>query len=355
MEHIIAQDIEELVRRPNLDVSKLKNTAILVAGGNSLLGKYIVWLICHLNRFEDFNITLYVLVRNLKKAQVIFGEWADQDYFHFIHQDICDPIDSVLIDEEKGIDYIFHFAGSASARFITEDPTGIIRANTLGTMRLLDIARRMRAKNIAFASTREIYGKLPDDITYIKETDVGALDTLHPRNSYPESKRMAEALLVAYEKQFGVPHTILRIAHTYGPGMEIENDGRVMADFIGAVARKEDIVLNSDGHARRSFCYITDCIDGILRATLTECEYRVFNLANETEPYMVREVAQMAVDSFPELGLKVTFSNETEGAFKGGYNPLPLIQLDTGRIESLGWKPHISLEEGIKRTILSFW
>lgn len=360
MNHIISQDMEELVKRPGIDWARLKGSTVLVAGGNSLLGKCLVWLFCYLNEEKDFGITLYVLVRNLEKAQESYKAWVGHEYFNILHQDICDPLDMASKGAPRQIDYLFHFAGSASARLIAQDPTGIIKANTLGTIRVLDLARTMQARNVVFASTREVYGRLPEDVTLIKETDMGVLDPLLPRNSYPESKKAAEALFVAYTQQFGVPSTILRIAHTYGPGMAIDNDGRIMADIIGAVVRKEDIVITSDGTARRSFCYITDCLDGMVRAMLSDSGPtgsgpKVFNLANETEPYMIKEVAQMAADSFPGLNLKVSLSPEGEGAFKGGYNPLPLVQLDTGRIASLGWKPLVPLQEGLRRTVASFW
>ena len=355
MNAIVLKDIEELVGRPGFDTSSLRGSTVLIAGGNSLLGKYLISLLCYLNEYRDYQITLFVLVRNLEKAQALFSEWTEKDYFHFVHQDICDSIDTENNAALQKVDYIFHFAGSASARFISQDPTGVIKANTIGTINILEFAKAAQAKNVIFASTREIYGKLPDGTTYIKETDMGALDPLHPRNAYPESKKMAEATLVAYAQQFGVPYTILRMAHVFGPGMEINNDGRVMADFIGAIVRKEDIVLNSDGTALRSFCYITDCIDGMLRALFSQKEARVFNLANETEQHMIKAVAQIAVDSFPELNLKVSFSHDEDSKYKGGYNPVPLVQLDTQRIESTGWKPLVSLQQGIARTVQSFW
>ena len=354
MHEIIIQDMEELAQRPGLALEKLRGSTVLVAGGNSMLGKYLAWLFCFLNERKGFGITLYVLVRNLEKAKTSYQEWADRDYFYFLHQDICEPIGLKNMRPPEKVDFIFHVAGSASASFIARDPVGIIRANTLGTTNMLEFARQTKAQ-VVFASTREVYGKLPESITRIKEDDMGVLDPIHPRNSYPESKKMAEALLVSYEKQYGVAYTLLRIAHAYGPGMEINNDGRVMADFIGAVVHKQDIVLNSDGSACRSFCYITDCIDGILRAALCSSAQKMFNLANETEPQMIRDVAQSLIGTFPELDLKVKFSTEAGGIHQGGYNPIPMVSLDTTRIESIGWKPLVRLQEGMKRTVLSFW
>lgn len=351
---MIAQGIEELVGRPGLELDRFKGSTVLVAGGNSLIGKHLVWLFCHLNEHEGFAMTVYVLVRNLEKAHQAFGEWADKGFLFFLHQDVRDPIELPADPPPAALDFIFHLASSASARLIAEDPVGIIQANTAGTVNILELARTAGAKHVVFASTREVYGALPAGTTRISEDDMGTLDPVHPRNSYPESKRAAEALLVAYAQQHGVPYTILRIAHTYGPGMDIGDDGRIMADILGAVVRREDVVLTSDGSARRGFCYVTDCIDGILRAMLSETEVRVFNLANETEQHAVRTVARMAVEAFPEHGLKVRFSAGVADTSKRGYNPIPLVPLDTAKIEALGWRPFVTLREGMRRTVLSF-
>jgi nucleoside-diphosphate-sugar epimerase len=203
-----------------------------------------------------------------------------------------------------------------------------------------------------FASTREIYGQVPKDCSRLRESDIGILDPSLPRNSYPESKRMAEAMLVSSARQFSLPYTILRISHTYGPGMEIHNDGRIMADIIGSLVRRQNIVLTSDGSALRSFCYISDCVDGILRAMLSDVPPRLMNLANETEPLMVKDLAQLAVDCFPELNLSVEFA---DSGLTGAYSAIPLVPLDTSKIESLGWRPLVSLTEGLRRTVLSYW
>jgi len=353
MNAVVINDCEELIKRLGFKLETFKNSTVLISGGNSMLGKALINLFCYLNKHYEYRITIFNLVRNLEKTQKIFEEWIDQEFFHIIHQDVCDPIDVAQYEDLRNVEYIFHFAGSASARLIAEDPTGIIKANTLGTINLLDFAHSIHAKNVIFSSTREIYGgMLRDD--WIKETDMGVLDPSIPRNAYPTSKRLAEALFVAYAKQFGVPYTILRMAHIYGPGMEIDNDGRVMADIVGSVVRRKNIVLYSDGTAMRSFCYLTDCVDGILRALLSNAESRFFNLSNEIEPIMIKEAAQMAVASFPERSLKVLFSHDESANYQGGYNPLPLIPLETGKLESYGWKPCVTLQEGMKRTIESF-
>jgi nucleoside-diphosphate-sugar epimerase len=217
----------------------------------------------------------------------------------------------------------------------------------------LEFARKKNVANTVFASTREVYGSVPD-VTRIKETDAGITDQIDPRNCYPESKRLAEAIFVAYASQYGVSYTILRIAHTYGPGMTLENDGRVMADFIAAAVAGRPIRLNSDGSAMRSFCYVSDAVDGIVRAILTDDENGVYNLSNETEPYPIRETASILAEMFADRGVSVSYADPNDSAYKGGYNKTPLVQMDTSRMEELGWTPKVQLKEGMRRTVESF-
>jgi nucleoside-diphosphate-sugar epimerase len=342
---IIENDLNELLSN-KYNFERMENKTVLIAGANSLIGRYLAQLFLSLNEKKIQNIKVVILVRNSEKAKSTYREYLKEDYFEILNQDIIDPI-----SYEGQIDYIFHFAGSASPKYIIEDSVGIIKANTIGTINILDLAKEKGVIKVVFASTREVYGKTDATILRIKETDVGALDQIVPRNCYPESKRIAESLFVAYAQQYGVNYSVLRIAHTYGPGMIIEDDGRVMADFIGAVVRHENIFLNSDGTARRSFCYITDAIDGILRATLSGDANQVYNLANETEPYPIRDVAQMLSEIFPERNINIVFANEKDSVFSGGYSKIPLVQMDTSKLEKLSWKSKVSLREGMKRTV----
>ena len=217
----------------------------------------------------------------------------------------------------------------------------------------MEFAKTKKVKNILFTSTREIYGKLNPDITVIDENEMGTIDTLESRSCYPESKRVAETIFKADYNQFDIPYTIARIAHTYGPTMAIENDGRIMADLIGFVVNNQNIALSSDGSAVRAFCYVTDAIIGMTKILLEGQIGEAYNLANETEPYMVREVAKMLIDIFPEKELELTL-NQSSNFQKGGYLKNPIVRLDTAKLEGLGWKPDVSLREGMKRTVNYF-
>lgn len=343
MNKIVSSDMTGLIETcPYID--EFRDKTILITGATGLIARNLTYFFLELNKQKNTNVKVLALVRNLEKSKKAFADYLDDENFEFLVQDVCDSI-----NYEGNVDYIFHAAGSCSAYAIKTNPVGIIKANTLGTANVLDFAKDKNVKNVVFPSTREIYGKV-EGVDKIDESTMGTLDPLNFRNCYPESKRLAEAIFRSYYEQYNVPFTILRIAHTYGPTMEINNDGRVMSDFVGFVVRGENIVLNSDGTAIRAFCYVTDAINGILDVMVKGEIGEAYNLANETEPYMIRDVAQKLVSLYPEKGLEVVFTNPTD-EIKKGYVGYKIVKLDTSKLESLGWRPVVELADGMKRTV----
>lgn len=345
MNKVIEKDIYELVGNSDSFVDNLRNTTVMVTGANGLIAKYYIYYLCGLNKYKNLNIKIVAGARSIEKAKNNFSDCFDDENFSLIEQDVLEPL-----QYEGNVDYIIHTAGQASAYFIVNDPVGIMKANTIGTINVLEFAKEKSVKNLLFTSTREIYGKLAHDVTLIKESEIGSIDTLDSRSCYPESKRVSETLLKAYNKQFDVPFVVTRIAHTYGPTMTIKNDGRVMSDFINFIVNGENIVLNSDGSAKRSFCYITDTVYGMTVAMLKGKIGEAYNLANEQEPYPIRETAQKLVSLYPEKQLEVKYK-EADEATKQGYNKIPLVQMDTSKLEDLGWEPKVPLKDGLKRTV----
>lgn len=347
MNKIIHEDILNLIDNKDLDFENFRGKSILVTGANGLIAKYFTYFFLYLNREKNLGMNIIALVRNLGKAKVSYEDFLSDSSFHILNQDVCDAI-----NYDGGIDYIFHAASSASATAIRTNPVGVIRANTIGTINVLELAKEKNAK-VLFPSTREVYGEVKN-VSKIAETDMGVIDPINGRNSYPESKRLAEALFVAYSNQYNVPFNIFRIAHTYGPTMEINNDGRVMSDFICNVVNNEDIVLNSDGTSIRAFCYVTDAIKAILYVMLKGNENEVYNLSNETEPYMIRDVAKMLVELYPEKNISVKFANVDHSIIKSGYVNYKIVEMSNEKLNNLGWMPTVKLEDGLKRTVDSY-
>lgn len=343
MNKVIQNDMDRLVKKcPYKD--ELKDKTILITGATGLIALNLSYFLLELSRQEKTNTKVVALVRNMDKAKSFFKDYLDDENLIFLNQDVCDPI-----KYDGKVDYIFHAAGNASAAAIKANPVGIIEANTIGTMNVLRFARDNNVTKVIFPSTREIYGKV-DGVDSITESTMGVIDPMNSRNCYPESKRLSEALFVSYAEQYGVNFDIVRIAHTYGPGMAIMNDGRVMADFIGAIVNNQNIVLNSDGTAIRGFCYVTDTVEGIMHVLCRGNKNEAYNLANETDHHMIREVADMLVNIYPEKGLKVEFTNPTD-EIKKGYVGYKIVKLDTSKIEGLGWEPEIKLLDGMKNTV----
>ncbi len=342
---VVQEDLARMTRRES-EYRDLKNKSVLVTGATGMLASYCVFLLCYLNEHFDYHTTVYALMRNKQKAEEMFAGVGCPDSLRFVVQDVCEEI---ALDAP--VHYIIHAAGNASAYAILHNPSDIVRTNTLGTIRVLDLAKQTGAR-VLFTSTREVYGDTPGR-TVLCENDCGSLDQTDPRSCYPESKRVAETLFVSYGKQYGTAYVINRIAHVYGPGMAIGQDGRIMSDLIGAAVRGEDIVLHSDGTALRAFCYLTDAVAGMFLTLLKGENGGIYNLANETEERSVKEAAQMLIALFPDKNMHLVVEGKPLKDLKG-YLKTARIPLDTARLEALGWKPEVSLEQGMLRTVNSY-
>ncbi len=323
---------------------QLDGKTVLITGATGMLASYVAWLLLFLREQSGIRVSVVALCRDARKAEAYFGPFAGRPYFRLLLQDVCDPI-----CYNGTVDYVFHLAGHASPHFINTDPVGIMRCNLQGTMNLLDWVRGAAVSKVIFASTREVYGK-NDEAERLDEMAYGSLDPLDDRSCYPEGKRAAEALLRSYYLQYGIPYHIARIAHAYGPSMQLENDGRVMADLMGDAVAGRDIVLKSSGEAVRSFLYLTDAIVGLFTILFRGEQARAYNLANETEPISVKDLAQLLASFSRDKSVQVVMS-ETE---RKGYCAYRRTALDTAALEQLGWKPQVSFREGITRVLRSW-
>ena len=200
---VVQSDLAELLNI-NLDFEKIKGKTVLITGATGMLATYLIYFLMYLNDERDAGITIYGLVRNINKFKEKFLYNNRKDLIPIV-QDVCDDIDI-----DSNIDYIIHMASSANPKTIISDPVGIIKSNVFGTFNVLNLAQRKNSE-VIFTSTREVYGKVSDDIKYIKEDDMGALNCFEQRACYPESKRIAETILYNYHVQYGVKFKNLRI------------------------------------------------------------------------------------------------------------------------------------------------
>jgi dTDP-glucose 4,6-dehydratase len=253
--------------------------------------------------------------------------------FTFIKHDITNYI---YIDGP--VDFVLHWASPASPIDYLELPIPTLKVGALGTHKALGLAKAKGARFV-IASTSEVYG---DPLEHPqKETYWGNVNPVGPRGVYDEAKRFAEAMTMAYHRYHGVDTKIVRIFNTYGPRMRV-NDGRAVPAFMSQALRNEDVTVFGDGSQTRSFTYITDLVDGIIRLMLSK----------ENDPVNIGNPREMTIQEIAETIIKMTRSTS-----RIVYRPLPtddpkIRQPDITRARTLlQWEPKVSLEEGLVKTI----
>ena len=256
--------------------------------------------------------------------------------FEFIKHDVTN-----YIYLPGPVHYVLHWASPASPIDYLELPIPTLKVGALGTHKALGLAKAKGAKFV-IASTSEVYG---DPIEHPqKESYWGNVNPVGPRGVYDEAKRFAEAMTVAYHRYHGLDTKIVRIFNTYGPRMRIR-DGRAVPAFISQALRHEDVTVFGNGHQTRSFCYISDLVDGIIRLMLSA----------ENDPVNIGNPAEMTIEDIAKTIIEMTGSKS-----RIVYKPLPVDdpkvrKPDITRARTLlGWEPKVGLREGLTSTIEYF-
>jgi dTDP-glucose 4,6-dehydratase len=265
------------------------------------------------------------------------GHLAGNKDFHFIKHNVSNFI---FLPDEK-IDYVFHFASPASPIDYLELPIPTLKVGALGTHNALGLAKDKKATFI-LASTSETYG---DPLVHPQKEDYwGNVNPIGPRGVYDEAKRFAEAMTMAYHRYHKVDTRIVRIFNTYGPRMRLR-DGRVVPAFIGQALNGKPLTVFGDGSQTRSFCYVSDLIDGIFKLAMSDFH----------EPVNIGNPREMTIKQFGEEIIRITGARSAME-----YKPLPeddpkVRQPDISRAKKvLGWEPKVQFDEGIKKTIEYF-
>lgn len=347
MNKVLKRDLQEIFEDKQIPWENFRGTSVLITGATGMLPSYMLWTFIYLNEYQDYNIMIYAIVRDGERAKKVLGEYSDADYLHIIVQDVAEPI-----QVDVPIHYIIHAASQASPKYYSSDPVGTINANVLGTVNTLNLARHQKDfRGYLYFSSADIYGIVPPEHIPFKETDYGYIDLLNVRSCYCESKRMGEQLCVAYNHQYGIPTHMIRIFHTYGPFMRLD-DRRAFADFVRNIVNNEDIVLLTDGSTQRTFCYVTDAIRAYFMVLLRGESGLAYNVANTNEFVSIRQLAETLVSLYPEKGLKVKMMTDPSDIVTNQMNnPVKVAIPDCSPINALGWNAKISIAEGFRRTI----
>jgi UDP-glucuronate decarboxylase len=333
--NVINEGVREIVSSLKEEGISFSDLHILITGGAGFIGSWTCDVLIEMG-------ARVTCIDSLVSGQMSNIEHLlNNENLNFIEHDISKPI----YFKEK-FDIVMHMASRASPFEFDKFPIQILKANTMGIWVALGIAKEHNARFL-YTSTSEVYGDPDESFIPTPETYNGNVNPIGPRSCYDESKRAGEAFVKAYELQHGLDTRIVRIFNSYGPRMRTGDIyGRVVPRFIDQALKGEPITVFGDGSQTRSFTYITDQIEGILRLTSMDAKGEVVNIGNDKETSIL-ELAEL-VKRLTGSQSKITFY------------PLPKDDPkrrcpDISKAKRLlKWKPKVSLEEGIKKTIKWF-
>ena len=303
---------------------------ILITGGAGFIGSHLG------DRFLREGHEVICLDNLITGSTDNISHLAGNAKFSFIKHDVTN-----YIFVEGELDAILHFASPASPVDYLQYPIQTLKVGSLGTHKALGLAKEKKARFL-LASTSEVYG---NPLVHPQKEDYwGNVNPIGPRGVYDEAKRFAEAMAMAYHRHHGVDTRIARIFNTYGPRMRL-NDGRVVPNFIYQALKGEDLTVYGDGSQTRSFCYVDDLVEGIVRLLLSP----------ETGPVNLGNPGEYSILQFAREILEITGSRS-----RVVYQPLPVDDPQVRKPdirkarEVLGWSPKVDLKEGIRQTIPYF-
>ena len=300
---------------------------VLVTGGAGFLGSHLC------DRLISDGNDVICLDNLFTGSKENIRHLLENPHFEFIRHDVTDPI-------QLEVDQIYNLACPASPPHYQYDPVKTAKTSVYGAIHMLDLAKSKKAR-ILQASTSEVYGD--PEVHPQPESYRGCVNTIGIRSCYDEGKRMAETLFFDYHRQYGVEIKVIRIFNTYGPRMNPE-DGRVVSNFIVQALRGEDITMYGEGTQTRSFCYVDDLIDGMVRLMNSPAEFTgPVNIGNPGE-FTMLELARKVIDMTGSKSQIVFRPLPSDDPLQRK----PVISLAK---EALGWEPSICLDEGLEKTI----
>ena len=317
---------------PWIDKEYFKDKTIILAGGCGFLGSWLSSTLCNLES------KVYAIDNLSTGTNHHLENLQNFSNFHFINKNIQEISDSDLPEKP---DLVFHFASRASPEDYRLYPIDTLESNSVGTKNLLEYTRKNKSKFI-FASTSEIYGN-PDTVP-TPESYYGYVNTMGERSCYDEGKRYSESLIYAYHQTYNLDTRVVRIFNTYGPGLRPDGVyGRALSRFVLQCLRKEPITIYGDGSQTRSFNYVTDTISGILGM--------VTNKSFNSIPVNVGNNHEITILQLAKI-IKKILQSDSPIIFQSPAKDDPKRRCaDTTRLKTIGWKPQISLENGLAETI----
>ena len=317
----------------DLPWEKLENRTILVTGGTGLIGMNMISALIHAGRERGLRLKVCAVVRDTAKAGRVFGSLVNAPELHLLTGTMEE-----LPPLPENIDYWIHGACPTASAFMNEHPVDVIRTSVEGTIGLLEEAKKRRTQGFVFLSSMEAFGEVNTE-ELLKEGSLGKVDLKKTRSCYPESKRMCEMLCTAYAAQYGLPSMSIRLAQTFGPGVDY-NDRRVFAMMTRNAIDGKDIVLATKGTSRHPYLYTAQAVTAILTVLLKGVPGETYNAANPATYCSIFEMGEMVAREV--AGGKIAVRVD-EGGDASRYPAPSFLNMDISKIQSLGWEPENDL------------
>lgn len=323
----------------------LSGSRILITGASGMIGTILTDILMCRSIYYKNKIRVVAIGRNELQAFERFQYYWDNEYFSYYHHDVTQPL-----EEQGDFDYIIHAACYNHPTAYSADPVGTIIANVTSTCELLNYGVKHHIKRFVFLSSTEIYGKSYGFVQRFKEQFCGYLDCNTLSAGYPESKRTGEALCNAFGKSHNLDFVIPRLGKVFGPTMR-ESDSKALSQFLQWGISGHSIILQTNGLQRYSFCYAADAALAALTILMRGEKGNAYNVADDQMDFTLKEIAKMIGRS---TNTRVVHAISDLEELAG--NKKPAVSLvDCTKLRKLHWKPMVSFQEGIQRTVSILW
>jgi len=324
--------------------SFLDSKRILITGGTGLIGSIYAKAFLYINSKCNLNMKIAITFRDHSKLNNKFSDYIGREDFTAIYWDAFEKFNTNEI-----YDIVLHTVNITSSKLYVDKPVDTIMTTISGSNNLMDFFREKKIDSFIYLSSMEIYGEIQNDNIFTSENSYGFIDLLNPRSSYPLSKQLSENLCIGYHKQYNLPTKIMRLAQTFGAGIDW-SENRIFAQFSKSIINNSDIILHTDGSSRGNYVSIVDSFIACIYIILYGENGEAYNVVNEENFSTIIDMANKVINLYPEKKLLIKF-NIPESNMVYGYAPKTHLRLSSKKLERLGWKPIKNLSQMYVDTI----
>ena len=340
MKKALYDEILDRIIDSTIALDELREKTVVIVGATGLVGVALTDIFMRLNQLYAMEINVIAIGRNEEHLEKLYNRYEKNK---LLQTYVCDALVPFFVD--LNVDHIIYAASNTHPQAYVNDPIGTIMINVAGAGNWLEYGVRHNVQKFIYLSSVEIYGENRSDVECFDETYMGYLDCNTLRAGYPESKRVGEALCQAYKEKYDLDVVSARLCRVYGPTM-LETDSKVIAQFIKNAVDGKDIILKSEGTQQFSYVFSLDAAMGIICLLLKGKSGEAYNVACR-EIFSLKEIAGMTA----KIGGCNVYMGLADKEEQKGYSVATKALMNTNKIEKLGWKAMVELEEGLQITI----